>query len=84
MAKLVKRVKLNNGDPSKHYDSFTDNSQYLVEFPDGYTQEIQGNIIAESMLANVDCEGNHYKLLKDTVEHKNDQNAIAKEYSYIK
>jgi len=41
-----------------------DYSVYEIEFPDGTTDEIEANLIAESMVTECDPEGRQYKMLK--------------------
>ena len=42
-----------------------DYSVYEIEFPDGTTDEIEANLIAESMVAECDPEGRQYKMLEE-------------------
>jgi len=53
-----------------------DTRSYLVEFPDGDVTEYTANIIAESMIAQCDSNGNDVKLLDEIVDHKSDGNAV--------
>jgi len=49
---------------------------YKVEFPNGEVTEYTANIIAESMIAQTDSNGNDIKLLEEIVDHKSDGNAV--------
>ena len=83
MARVVKRIKGNNGKPySGPYNPILDQSQYLVEFTDGTTKEVYANIIAESMFSDIDSESHHYQILKEIVGHEQKNNAISKENGY--
>ena len=64
MAKLIKRVKGNDGNPvgTRHNTTILDTSEYTVEMSDGSSKELTANIIAESMFTQVDSEGHHYQL----------------------
>ena len=54
-----------------------------VEFPDGQVAEYSVNIIAENVYAQCDSEGNQYLLLKEIVDWRKDDNAVAMEDMYI-
>ena len=77
-AKVLKRVKGNNGDPvgKRHNNPIFDTSEYTVEIHDGSSKELTTNIIAESMLAQVDYGGHHYQLLKKITDHRKDRSEI--------
>ena len=86
MGKVVKRVRDNEG---KGISTVTDNpltnsSLYEVEFPDGHSEELQYNIIAENMMSQVDSEGHHYQLLAEISDHKSNQLAIKRSNGFIK
>ena len=78
MAKFIKRVKGNDGNPvgTQHNNTMLDTSEYTVEMYDGSSQEITANIIAESMLAQVDSEGHHYQLLQEIIDHSKEQLSV--------
>ena len=72
MAKVIKQVKGNNGNPvgTRHNNPMLDTSEYTVEMSDGSSQELTANIIAESMFTQVDSEGHHYQLLQEITRHR--------------
>ena len=43
-----------------NYNAMHDKSLYKVEYPDGTTEQLVANIIAENMMSQVDSEGHHY------------------------
>ena len=49
MAKVIKRVKGNDGKPvgTRNSNPILDTSEYVVEMSDGSTQELTANLIAE-------------------------------------
>ena len=51
MAKVIKRLKGNDGNPVEtlHHNPILDTSEYTIEMYDGSSQELNDNIIAESM-----------------------------------
>jgi hypothetical protein len=63
-------------------DPLFDTRSYMVEFQDGSVEEFTANVIAESIYAQVDDEGNQYALMKEITDHRKDGNAIAKEDGY--
>ena len=56
-----------------------DTRMYEIEYPDGTLKEIQGNIIAQNILSQVDSEGHSYMLLDEISDHRSDGHAIQKE-----
>ena len=51
---------------------------FEVEFPDGYTDAFSTNIIAESLYANTDENGNATGLLDEIIDHRKGDEAIEK------
>jgi hypothetical protein len=60
-----------------------DTRTYYVEFPDGTETEYAANIIAESMYAQADLDGNQYLLLSKIIDHKSDGNAVHPDDSHF-
>ena len=56
MAKVIKQVKVNDGNPvgTRQKNPMLDTSEYTVEMSDGSSQELTANIISDSMLTQVD------------------------------
>lgn len=50
---------------------------YEVEFDDGEVTELAANVIAETMWAQCDPDGNQYVLLKYLVDHRKNDNALS-------
>ena len=61
-----------------------DTRMYEIEYPDGTLKEIQGNIIAQNILSQVDSEGHSYMLLDKISDHRSNGHAIQKEDGYYK
>ena len=61
-----------------------DKSVYEFEYPDGTTQKLTANMIAENMLSQVDSEGHHYQVLTEVVDHKRYDSTITKVGGLIK
>ena len=59
MAKVKKKVMSNDKDDSDYYNPIRDYSRYEVQFPDGSTDEVETNVIAESMITECNPEGWH-------------------------
>ena len=47
-----------------------DKSLYEVEYPDGTTEQLAANIIAENILSQVDSEGHHYQVFTEVTANK--------------
>ena len=65
MARVKKKIMSNDRNGSDHYNPIKDHSKYVVQFPDGTTDEVEANVIAESMITECDPEGRHYKLFRE-------------------
>ncbi len=53
-----------------------DTQSYIVEFDDNDQTEVTTNLIAKSMYAQCDPDGNQYLLLANIVDHRSLDNAI--------
>jgi len=51
MAKVRRKINSDDRNSAKYYNPLKDHSVYEIEFPDGATDEIEANLIAESMVA---------------------------------
>jgi hypothetical protein len=56
-----------------------DTREYEVQLSDGTRQCVTANLIAESILSQVDDEGNSFAIIKDIVDHRKDESAVDKE-----
>ena len=63
---------------------FSDNSLYEVSFPNGQTEELIEDLIAENMLSWVDSEGHHYQVLKDISYHYADWSVSKRSNGFIR
>ena len=85
MGKFRKRVRYDDTSTGEgNYNAMHDKSLYEVEYPDGTTEQLAANIIAENMLSQVDSEGHHYQVLTEVTDHKKDDSAISKVDGFIK
>ena len=55
---------------------FLDTRSYIVDFADGNTTKLTMNLIAESMYAQCDPDGNQYVLLDDLTDYRHDDTAV--------
>ena len=71
-------------DPSEkqHPNPLLDTRLYEVEFPDGSTEAITVNFIAETMWSHVDNKGRSYSVLKEIVDHQTNGRALSKDNGY--
>ena len=60
-----------------------DTCMYIVENHNSTLQELQANIICESMISDIDGEGNHCLLLEEIELHRKDESAESKDNMYI-
>ena len=67
-----------NGNPigQSHTSPALDTQSDIVEFDDNDQTELTANLIAESMYAQCDPDGNQYLLLANIVDHRSMDNAI--------
>ena len=82
LAKVMKRLENRNTNADGKYNPLKDHSIYEVQFGDGTTEELQANVIAESMLSDIDAEGKHYQLLTEIQDHKKDETAIPRSQGF--
>ena len=69
------------GQPS--LNPLLDSRIYQVEFPDGGIGEFTTNIIAESLISNVDEDGYDTGLMDGTISHRKNKDAISKSDGYF-
>ena len=85
MGKFRKRVKYDELSTSEgNYNATHDKSLYEVEYPDGSTEQLADNIIAENISSLVDSEGQHYQVLIEFSGHKKYYSTITKVDGFIK
>jgi hypothetical protein len=61
-----------------------DTRTYLIEFPDGLSDEYTANMIAENMYAQCDIESRQYNLMEGIVDRKTDGHSVEPADMYIK
>jgi hypothetical protein len=68
------------GDPigNANANPIMDSRVYCVEFDDGDVCELTANIIAKSMYASCDADGNEYILFDSFVDYKSNRKAVTK------
>jgi len=80
-AKVSARVRDKDGLPvgKRHSNPLLDTREYEVTFPDGSTEAMTANTIAESIYAQTDQEGRSYSILSGIVDHRNNGHAVSKD-----
>ena len=53
----------------KHQNPMLDLPLYIIEFPDGGTQEVSYNAITEHLFSQVDSKGNQYQIFCEIINH---------------
>jgi len=76
MAKVKRKLKSDDRNRPDYYNPLRDHSRYEVEFPDGTVDEVEANVIAESMITECDQDGRHYKLFEEISDHRKDATAL--------
>jgi len=76
MAKVKRKVKSDDRNDASFYNPLRDHSIYEIEFPDGTTDEVEANLIAECMVSECDPEGRQYRMLREISDHRKDANAL--------
>ena len=66
----------------RHPNPILDTRQYEVEFPDGSTEALAANLIAENIYAQVDEEGRTYSILGEILDHRTNGHALSKDDGY--
>ena len=77
--RVVSRKRDHEDNPvgNRNANPILDTRKYLVEFDDGQVDELTANLIAESMYAQCDAEGNQYLLLDSFVDYRKTEKAIS-------
>ena len=81
LGKVVKRARDNyeNAVGRERQNPILDTHQYVVEWEDGQQTELSANIIAQSMYAQCDADGNNYLLFDSIVDHRRGTSAMSHE-----
>ncbi|KAI2511643.1 Reverse transcriptase (RNA-dependent DNA polymerase) [Fragilaria crotonensis] len=84
-ATVIGRKRDHDGRPigQRHANPLLDSRLYEVEFPDGSTEAITANLIAENMLSQVDDEGRSYAVMSEIVDHRTNGHALSKDDGFV-
>jgi hypothetical protein len=74
-----KRDRVGNVIGHFHPNPILDTSIHEVMFPDGTIQDYSANVLAEALYSQVDEEGNRWLLLKDIIDHREDDSPPSEE-----
>ena len=77
--RVIERVRDSDGNElgREHHNPILDTRRYKVKFDDGDVTELTANVIAESMYAQYDGNGNLNTLLGAIIDHKRSKNAVS-------
>ena len=67
----------------RNQNPLLDTQEYEVQMADGLTEKHGADLIAESILASVDDEGNLHTLTDETVDHKKNADALTTQQAMI-
>ena len=71
MGDVRERVRYDDTSTGEvNHNTMHEKSLYEVEYPDGTTEKLAANIIAENMISHVDSEGHHYQVRTEVTDHK--------------
>ena len=81
IGRVKKRARDNDGNVigRAHDKPILDTRQYVVEFEDGQEAELAANVIATSMYAQCDPDGNEYVMFDSLVDFRRGNNALRPE-----
>jgi hypothetical protein len=84
LGKVIKRAKGNDGKTigRSHANPLLDTSEYVVQLPDGSTQEYAANVIAENMFSQIDSEGRRFLILNEICDYSSNHKAVRKENGF--
>lgn len=83
---VVKRRAINSkGDPigRPSTNPLTDNRVYEVQYLNGTIESVSANIIAENLLSQADADGHLHLMLNEIIDHRCNQDAIAKDDTFF-
>jgi len=77
-ARVTARHKDDDGHPlgRAHPNPILDSRLYDIQYPDGSTDIVNANLIAENLYAQVDNEGREHAILKEIVDHRFTEDAV--------
>jgi hypothetical protein len=67
---------------SQHRNPQLDQREYEIEYDDGTSQRMFGNIIAANLYAQMDEDGISHALLNEIIDHRKDETAITRENGF--
>jgi len=76
MARVRRKVKSDNRNDVKFYNTLKDHSVYEVVIPDVTIDEVEANLIAECIVSECDPEGRQYRLLREISDHRKNADAL--------
>jgi hypothetical protein len=82
IARVLRRKRDADGKVvgTAHHNPALDSCVYEVQFPNGRTEELAANVIAEAVYAQCDADGNQYVLLDTIVDYcKDSPMAVARD-----
>ena len=85
-ARVVRRKVGDDGTPVGllNDNPILDSRMYEVQFPDGATQTVTANLIAENLYSQIDKEGRSHQVVKEVTDHRYTEAAIPLDKGYYK
>ena len=84
-ARVVTRHKDEAGLPigRRHENPILDSRLYDVEFPDGSTDVVAANLIAENLYSQIDEQGHHHQTIKEIIDHRFTDQVVQPEDGFV-
>lgn len=81
---VSKRLKDSDGNPigKEHNNPILDTRMYIVDYPDGHTEALSANVIAENLFAQVDEQGRRYAIMDQIIDVRTDGNEVEESNSH--
>ena len=85
-ARVLRRYRNDEGIPvgKRHPNPLLDTRLYEVEYPDGSTDVVNTNLIAENLYSQIDKEGETYTVMVEILDHRRDDTAVPVKEGFIK
>ena len=85
-AKIEKRKRTVEGEliGQRHSNPVLDTRGYVARFPDGTCTDVSANVVAASLFDNCDENGNEFRMLKEIIDHRSDETAVAEDDGWIR
>ena len=80
---IINKIKDKHGNPvGKRYSNpLLDTREYILQMPDGSTEQYTANAVAENLYSDIDNFGHTFTILNELIGHEKDSTALSKKLS---